>query len=159
MIAAIAILIAICGAILLLILFIRIRDTEKEQKLDRHRSREMGFADLLVYAAVAEEGVIVGKNGSLMAAWIFRGEDTASSTDAEREHVSHRINQALSRLGNGWMIHVDAIRKPAQGYSDKATSNYPDPVTAAIDAERREVFEKIGTLYESCFIVTLTYLP
>lgn len=159
MIAAIAILIAICGAILLLILFIRIRDTEKEQKLDRHRSGEMGFADLLVYAAMVEEGVIVGKNGSLMAAWIFRGEDTASSTDAEREHVSHRINQALSRLGNGWMIHVDAIRKPSPGYSDKATSNYPDPVTAAIDAERREVFEKIGTLYESCFIVTLTYLP
>ncbi|MXS78108.1 VirB4 family type IV secretion/conjugal transfer ATPase [Nitrosomonas sp. JL21] len=159
MIAAISILIAICGAILLLILFIRIRDADKEQKLDRHRSRAMGFADLLVYAAVVEEGVIVGKNGSLMAAWIFRGEDTASSTDAEREHVSHRINQALSRLGNGWMIHVDAVRKPAQGYSDNAVSNYPDPVTAAIDAERRNVFEKIGTLYESYFIVTLTYLP
>ena len=159
MIAAISILIAICGAILLLILFIRIRDADKEQKLNRHRSTAMGFADLLVYAAVVEEGVIVGKNGSLMAAWIFWGEDTASSTDAERERVSFRINQALSRLGNGWMIHVDAVRKPAQGYSDKAVSNYPDPITAAIDAERREVFEKLGTLYESCFIVTLTYLP
>ncbi len=159
MIAAISILIAICGAILLLILFILIRDADKEQKLNRHRSENMGFADLLVYAAVVEEGVIVGKNGSLMAAWIFRGEDTASSTDTERERVSFRINQALSRLGNGWMIHVDAVRKPAQGYSDKAVSNYPDPVTAAIDAERREVFEKLGTLYESCFIVTLTYLP
>ena len=159
MIAAISILIASCGAILLLILFIRIRDTDKEQKLNRHRSENMGFADLLVYAAVVEEGVIVGKNGSLMAAWIFRGEDTASSTDAERERVSFRINQALSRLGNGWMIHVDAVRKPAQGYSDNAVSNYPDPVTAAIDAERRNVFEKIGTLYESYFIVTLTYLP
>ena len=67
MIAAIAILIAICGAILLLMLFIRIRDADKEQKLDRHRSRAIGFADLLVYAAVVEEGVIVGKNGSLMA--------------------------------------------------------------------------------------------
>ena len=159
MIAAISILIAICGAILLLILFIRIRDADKEQKLNRHRSENMGFADLLVYAAVVEEGVIVGKNGSLMAAWIFRGEDTASSTDTERERVSFRINQALSRLGNGWMIHVDVVRKPAQGYSDKAVSNYPDPITAAIDAERREVFEKLGTLYESCFIVTLTYLP
>ncbi len=159
MIAAISILIAICGAILLLILFIRIRDADKEQKLDRHRSRAMGFADLLVYAAVVEEGVIVGKNGSLMAAWIYQGEDTASSTDTERERVSYQINQALSRLGNGWMIHVDAVRKSAQGYSDKAVSNYPDPVTAAIDAERREVFEKLGTLYESCFIVTLTYLP
>ncbi len=159
MIAAISILIAICGAILLLMLFIRIRDAGREFKLDQHRSKAMGFADLLVYAAVVDDGVIVGKNGSLMAAWVFCGEDTASSTDSERERVSHRINQALSRLGNGWMIHVDAVRKPAQSYSDKALSNYPDPVTAAIDAERRHLFEKLGTLYESCFIVTLTYLP
>ena len=113
MIAAISILIAICGAALLLILFIRIRNAGNELKLNRHRSREMGFADLLVYAAVVEEGIIVGKNGSLMAAWVFCGDDTASSTDTERERVSFRINQALSRLGNGWMIHVDAIRKPA----------------------------------------------
>jgi type IV secretory pathway VirB4 component len=32
--------------------------------------------------------------------------------------------------------------KPAQGYSDKARSNYPDPVTAAIDEERRNLFER-----------------
>ncbi|MER0215683.1 MAG: conjugal transfer protein TrbE, partial [Nitrosomonas sp.] len=159
MISAIAILIAMCGAVLLLILFIRIRDAGKELRLDQHRSKEMGFADLLVYAAVVEDGVIVGKNGSLMAAWVFSGDDTASSTDIERERVSFRINQALSRLGNGWMIHVDAIRKPAQGYSEKAHSNYPDPVTAAIDEERRNLFECIGKMYESCFIVSLTYLP
>ncbi|SDW76813.1 hypothetical protein [Nitrosomonas oligotropha] len=84
MIAAITILIAISGAVLLLILFIRIRDTGKELRLDQHRSKEMGFADLLVYAAVVEDGVIVGKNGALMAAWIFCGDDTASSTEIER---------------------------------------------------------------------------
>ena len=159
MITAITILIAVLGALLLLILFIRIRETERAFKLDKYRSKDTGFADLLVYAAVVEDGIIVGKNGALMAAWQFCGADTASSTDVEREQVSLHINQALSRLGNGWMIHVDAIRKPAQGYSDKGLSNYPDPVTAAIDQERRELFERIGELYESCFVVTLTFLP
>ncbi len=80
MIAAITILIAISGAALLLILFIRIRDTGKELRLDQHRSKEMGFADLLVYAAVVEDGVIVGKNGALMAAWIFFGCQSALKT-------------------------------------------------------------------------------
>ena len=159
MISAITILIALLGAVLLLVMFVRIRETGKEFKLDKHRTKDTGFADLLVYAAVVEDGVIVGKNGALMAAWVFCGNDTASSTDTERERVSFRINQALSRLGNGWMIHVDAIRKPAQGYSDIALSNYPDAVTAAIDQERRELFERLGTLYESCFVLTLTYLP
>jgi type IV secretory pathway VirB4 component len=110
MIAAISILIAMCGAALLLILFIRIRDTDKELNWINIDPKQMGFADLLVYAAVVEDGVIVGKNGSLMAAWVFCGDDTASSTETERERVSFRINQALSRLGNGWMIHVDAVQ-------------------------------------------------
>jgi type IV secretion system protein VirB4 len=159
MMTAITILIAVLGALLLSMLFMRIRETEKTFKLDRYRSKETGFADLLVYAAVIEDGILVGKNGTLMAAWQFCGADTASSTDVEREQVSLQLNQALSRLGNGWMIHVDAVRKPAQGYSDKGLSNYPDPVTAAIDQERRELFERIGTLYESRFVVTLTFLP
>ncbi|MCB1934916.1 MAG: VirB4 family type IV secretion/conjugal transfer ATPase [Nitrosomonas sp.] len=159
MITAITILTAVLGALLLLMLFMRIRETEQAFKLDKYRSKDTGFADLLVYAAVVEDGVIVGKNGALMAAWQFCGADTASSTDVEREQVSQHINQTLSRLGNGWMIHVDAIRKPAQRYSDKGLSNYPDPVTAAIDQERRELFERIGELYESCFVVTLTFLP
>ena len=96
MIAAMIILIAMCGTLLLLMLFLRIRDAGKELRLDQHRSKEMGFADLLVYAAMVEDGVIVGKNGALMAAWVFCGDDTASSTDTERERVSFRINQALS---------------------------------------------------------------
>ncbi|SDH44715.1 type IV secretion system protein VirB4 [Nitrosomonas sp. Nm132] len=37
MIAAIAIFIAVCGALLLLMLFLRIRDAGKELRLDKHR--------------------------------------------------------------------------------------------------------------------------
>jgi transketolase len=28
--------------------------------------------------------------------------------------MSVRINQALARLGNGWMLHVDAVRRSAE---------------------------------------------
>ena len=51
-----------------------------------------------------------------MAAWMYRGDDHASSTDEQRESVSFRINQALAGLGNGWMMHVDAVRRPAPHY-------------------------------------------
>lgn len=48
------------------------------------------------------------------------------------------------------MIHIDAVRKLAEGYSDKGRlSHFPDPVSAAIDGERRRTFESSGTLYES----------
>ena len=78
MIEAIAIGIAVLGAVLLLILFARIRQVDAELKLKKHRSKDAGLADLLNYAAVVDDGVIVGKNGSFMAAWLYQGDDNAT---------------------------------------------------------------------------------
>jgi type IV secretion/conjugal transfer VirB4 family ATPase len=158
-VAAVAIGIAVLGALLLIILYARIRAVDADLKLKRHRSKEAGLADLLNYAAVVDDGVIVGKNGSFMAAWLYRGDDNSSSTDEQREMVSFRINQALGGLGNGWMIHVDAVRRPAPNYSEKGLSHFPDPVSAAIDDERRRLFESLGTMYEGYFVLTLTWFP
>lgn len=159
MIQAISITLALVGAALLLILFARIRTAGTERQLKRHRSRDAGLADLLNYAAVVDDGVIVGKNGSFMAAWLYRGDDNASSTEAQREVVSFRINQALAGLGSGWMVHADAVRRPAPSYAAKGVSHFPDAVSAAIDEERRRLFEGLGTMYEGYFVLTLTWFP
>jgi len=159
MIESIAIAIAALGALMLSVLYSRIRAVNDEAKLKKHRSKTAGFADLLNYAAVVDDGVIVGKNGAFMASWLYQGDDNASSTEEQREMVSFRINQALSGLGNGWMVHVDAVRRPAPNYSDKAVSHFPDPVSAAIDEERRRLFEGLGTMYEGYFVLTATYFP
>ena len=84
MIQAIAMTIAAVGAVLMLILVGRIRAVDAQLKLKAHRSKGAGFADLLNYAAVVDDGVIVGKNGSFMTAWLYRGDDNASSTDEQR---------------------------------------------------------------------------
>jgi len=159
MIEAIAFTIAGFGAVLLFILFGRIQAVGAELKLKKHRSKDAGLADLLNYAAVVDDGVIVGKNGSFMAAWLYRGDDNASSTDEHREMVSFRINQALAGLGNGWMVHVDAVRRPAPNYSERGLSHFPDPVSAAMDEERRRLFEGLGTMYEGYFILSVTWFP
>lgn len=159
MIQTIAISIAALGVLMLLILYSRIRAVNNEIALRKHRSTAAGFADLLNYAAVVDDGIIVGKNGSFMAAWLYQGDDNASSTDEQREMVSFRINQALSGLGSGWMIHVDAVRRTAPKYSEPTLSHFPDPISAAIDEERRRLFENLGTMYEGYFVLTATYFP
>ncbi|TKW64638.1 MAG: conjugal transfer protein TrbE, partial [Paracoccus denitrificans] len=159
MIQTFAILIAVLGALLIGILFALVLKNAKRNKLDRFRSKDAGFADLLNYAAMVDDGVIVGKNGSFMAAWLYAGDDNASSTDQQREMVSFRINQALAGLGNGWMIHVDAPRRPAPNYSERGLSHFPDPITEMIDEERRQLFEGLGTMYEGYFVITATYFP
>jgi len=159
MIASLTFAISFLGAAMLLLLYARIRATNSLLELKRHRSKQAGFADLLNYAAEVEDGIVVGKNGSFMASWLYQGEDNGSSTDDQREMVSFRVNQALSGLGNGWMIHVDAARRPAPDYPPASASNFPDPLTAAIDEERRRLFEKLGTMYEGFFVLTVTYFP
>ena len=159
MISAIALSIAALGAGLLLWLFARIRAVDAQLKLKKHQSRNAGLADLLNYAALVDDGVIVGKNGAFLAAWLYQGDDNASSTAAQREAVSFRINQALAGLGNGWMLHADAVRLPAPKYAASGLSHFPDPVSAAIDEERRRLFERLGAMYEGYFVLTLSYFP
>ena len=159
MMVTLTVLIAGLGLAFLFLLIQRVREVDAQVTLKKHRSQDAGLSDLLIYAAMVEDGVIVGKNGSLMAAWIYRGDDQASSTEPQREAVSFRINQALSQLGNGWMVHVDAVRRRAAGYAAPGLSHFPDALTAALDEERRRLFERLGVMYDGYFVVTLTYLP
>jgi type IV secretion/conjugal transfer VirB4 family ATPase len=159
MIESILFAIAAVGILLVLFLFMQARQLNADLRLKKHQSKDAGLADLLNYAAVVDDGVIVGKNGSFMAAWLYKGSDNASATEVEREMNSFRINQALSNMGSGWMVHVDAVRRPAPNYSPPGTSAFPDRVSAAIDEERRRTFEGLGNLYEGFFILTVTWFP
>ena len=73
--------------------------------------------------------------------------------------VSFRLNQAVANMGNGWMTHVDAVRRPAPNYSERGLSHFPDAVSAAIDEERRRHFERLGTMYEGHFVLSVTFFP
>lgn len=117
------------------------------------------FSDLVPYAGLVANGVILNKDGSLMAGWYFAGPDSESSTDTERNEVSRQINTILSRLGSGWMIQVEAVRMPTIDYATNSDSHFPDPVTRAIDAERRAHFERESGHFESRHALILTYRP
>ncbi|MDR6398334.1 VirB4 family type IV secretion/conjugal transfer ATPase [Herbaspirillum seropedicae] len=159
MIEAAAFAVAGLGTVLLLMLFARLRAFDAELQLKKHRSKEAALADELNYAAVVDNGVIVCKNGAFMAAWLYKGDDDASSTEEQREMVSFRINQALAGLGNGWMLHVDADRRHAPNYSSRGTSSFPDAISLGIDEERRRLFESLGAMFEGCFVLTVTWFP
>src|SRR5215813_10042532 len=128
----------------------------ERMQLVEHRSHPQGLADLLLYDALVDDGVLLLQDGALLAAWAFRGPDMASATHAEMAALSARLNNIL-RLGSGWMIHCDAIRSKAPDYPSEGA--FPDTITQIIDAERREQFTSQGTHFESDYFLTLTYLP
>jgi type IV secretion/conjugal transfer VirB4 family ATPase len=117
------------------------------------------FADLVPYAGLVANGIVLLKDGSLMAGWYFAGPDSESSTDAERNEVSRQINTILARLGSGWMIQVEAVRVPTTDYPARQDCHFPDPVTQAIDNERRARFEQERGHFESRHAIILTWRP
>lgn len=129
------------------------------QALKNYRNPSKSFADLLNYAAVIEDGIILNKDGSLMAAWYYRGQDLATVSFAERNRISAVLNIAMLKLGTGWALHQDVIRIESKHYPPAEVSYFPDFVTRLIDEERRASFEGEGSHYENLCVIVLTYLP
>lgn len=129
------------------------------QSLAKFRSKAPGLADELNYAALVDEGVVLGKDGSLLAGFFFRGDDAGSASNADRNYITALVNTYLSRFGSGWCIYVDAVRFQSPSYPAPSKSHFPDPISALIDAERREMFERLDTHYESEYALVLQYLP
>ena len=123
------------------------------------RSKAAALPDLLNYAALIDEGVVLGKDGSLMAGFFFRGDDSASATTSERNYLTALVNQYLARFGSGWALWTDAARLASPGYPAPDKSHFPDPITALIDAERRAAFEAQDVLFETEYALILQYLP
>src|SRR5213593_4144034 len=116
-----------------------------------------GLADLANYAALVDEGICLLKDGGFLAGWTYASPDLESASHEELAVLSSQVNAALVHLGNGWMLHVDAIRRPSVGYPEVGA--FPDPTTRLIDDERRERYTADRTHFESAHFLSLTYRP
>ena len=121
--------------------------------------RAPGTADLLNYAALIDDGLVLCKDGSLLAGFFFRGPDQESATPEERNYLTARVNAALSRLGSGFALWIDAVRLPSAAYPEPSASHFPDAVSLAIDEERRRHFLSEGGHFESEHALLVHYTP
>jgi type IV secretion system protein VirB4 len=127
--------------------------------LKQFRDRAKGAADLFNYAALVDEGLVLCKDGSLLAGFFYRGPDSQSATAAELNYLTQRLNAALSKLGAGFALWIDAVRLPAAGYPRASASFFPDAVTRAIDEERRRQFLAEGAHFETEYALLVSFMP
>lgn len=125
--------------------------------VQEYRFLRKGLPDLLNPAALVDEGVLLNKDGSLTIGLQYRGPDGQFQSDEDMVLLSASMNHAFNQLGTGWSLHVHAIRQYAEGYIDPRDNFFPDPISRAIDAERRERFEAEGMHLEARFALTLTW--
>jgi type IV secretion system protein VirB4 len=124
--------------------------------LTEYRRLNTRLADFLPWAALADEGIVLNKDGSFQRTAKFRGPDLDSAVPAELVAMAGRLNNALRRLGSGWAVFVEAQRHSAGGYPP---NTFPDMASALVDAERRAQFEEEGAHHESSYFLTFLYLP
>ena len=125
--------------------------------LREHRVAAAGLADLVNWAFMVEDGVVLQKDGSLLAGWRYQGPDLSAATPDELNALSQHVNDALLPFADDWMFHVDAIRRPAVAY---APSRFPDPVTQLIDDERRAAYAaQVGRQFETEYFLVVTHRP
>lgn len=119
--------------------------------------RRRGYADLLRPESLIAQGVILGKGGELMSSYRYRGLDLQCASNEQRDAIAFRVNSAVKRLGTGWMWHVTSSRRESSDYP--AQGFFPDPVTLAVDNERRDQYRNEGAHFENEYTITFTYLP
>jgi type IV secretion system protein VirB4 len=126
------------------------------RSLREFRSTAYGLPDLLPWAALVDDGVVLTKSGGFLAGWEYRGPDLDSATPEELHSMAARLNNAL-KLGDGWTIHGDAVRAPARGYAPVGA--FLDRTTRLIDGLRRQSYEGASAGFSSRYILTVTWHP
>jgi type IV secretion system protein TrbE len=110
----------------------------------------------LSWAFMADDGVILQKDGSLLSGWRYRGPDLAAASEREMAALSRGVSDVLIALGDGWLLHIDAVRRPASSYPE---SRFPNRAAQVIDDERRAAYAERGARFETERTLVVTWAP
>lgn len=128
--------------------------------MSQFQTYPVGASSLWGHVALVRSGVVLMKDMSFTAAFELQGYDIANVTPAYRNHAAQRLSQIYTNGFNGnWMTQNDLFRKPAVEYPALERSSFPDPISRAIEIERRNHFLKAGNHYESTNIMVIRCKP
>lgn len=128
-------------------------------KLKAYKTTEPGLADLLRYSNLVDSGIVLTKDGALLAGYYSRPPDQDSATDEMQAIISTRANEAMMLLGTGWSMWADVISTEAADYPAPEESHFPDPISRAVDEERRQQFKAEGEHFDNERVLFLCYTP
>lgn len=124
---------------------------------NKHFSDEPGFSDLLNYAHIVADGIVINKDGAFLTTYKFRGPDINSASPAELDALSASFNRMMMFLEDGWMLHLDEIRVPSIAYPTAGAFPSQSGVAALIDEERRRFYAAAGAHYENLQFLTFVW--
>lgn len=123
------------------------------------REEVADFAGLLDYFGLVEDGIAFLTTGAFLAAWEVEGMDADSLSPLQQFWHANRVANGFNeQLGADFGLSCDLIRQPTSTYAP-VCRHWPDPISALIEAERREQFTKPGNYWTNRTFVCLWYRP
>ena len=132
----------------------RVKNTIKKS-IKRYR-RYQGFNDLLSYLLLDDACTVLHKDGAISRHFFFRPPDLESSSSEALDFHAATWREALSFLGNGWMVETNVLSQPLPPIT--SIQAFPDRVSALIDDERRWQYGN-HHYFKSTYYLSLTWKP
>jgi type IV secretion system protein VirB4 len=107
-------------------------------------------------AITIENCVVVHKDGCVQQSYGFRGNDLDSYSASYINSVSAYFNEAVKRLGDGWMVSVEAQRYITSDYPE---SDFEIEAGYLVEQERKESFQNYGEHFDSSYYLTFVFKP
>ena len=118
-----------------------------------------GLGDLLGWAFLIEEGIILMKDGSFLAGATLVPPDLATASAPEVNRAAAMVNEALMSMGEGFSLEVNVHRTSDTSYPYPRESAFSTPALTAMEAERRQRFSAPGKNYVTRCSLLVTYTP
>ena len=129
------------------------------RKMQRHKAPKEGLGDLLGWAFLIDEGIILMKDGTFLAGMTLRGRDLESASHGEINRATQTIHDAIALLGEGWAIEVNIHRRERREYPDAKHNHFPAKALDQVEKERSNQFLEHGEHYETVNFILLSYIP
>ena len=111
------------------------------------------FAEVLPYAGLVANGVMITKDAQLMRTARVRARDLDYAENYQVAQCLRNVNNSFRFLGEDWTLYIDSIRRRVgvpTGYYSETTP----PAAREFDAFRQEA---IGSFFQTEFYVTLVF--
>lgn len=129
------------------------------RRLASGRAQREGLGDLLGWAFLIDEGIVLMKDGAFLAGIAVRGHDLDSATAAEVNQAASIINQVLGLLGEGYAFEVNLHRHETHDYPALAASDYPSQPLWRLEEERYHQYRSEGKHFVTDNVILITYVP
>ncbi|MDE2259043.1 MAG: hypothetical protein KGK17_01790 [Betaproteobacteria bacterium] len=118
-------------------------------------SRSRGLSEVLPWLVQIRNGLVLNKDGSLLACFFLQGMRVEGCDDASIDYGADVFEQALRNLDHRFTLWSTILRRECKDYPQGAFSN---PGSAAIDALHRQAMQDKKHFFNRHFISILLSL-